>query len=65
MQAKITEYVNTTQRTEGEDFFQETEVGFIPEDWEVTKLGDLIYNREKLCHQRAGWEFLLSLSFAQ
>jgi len=41
MQAKITEYVNTTQRTE-EESFQETEIGLIPADWKVMRLGDYL-----------------------
>ena len=41
MQAKINEYVNTTQRTKGEDDFQETEIGLIPQDWDLVRLGDV------------------------
>ena len=40
MQAKITEYVNMTKEIEKEESFRETEVGLIPEDWEVVRLGD-------------------------
>jgi len=41
MQAKTTEYANMTQQTEGQRSFQETEIGLIPKDWEVVKIGDL------------------------
>lgn len=41
MQAKIAEYVNTIQRTEGGDAFQETEIGLFPRDWRVVTLGEL------------------------
>jgi len=41
MQPKITKYVNMTQKNGSEDSFQETEIGLIPEDWEVVTLGDL------------------------
>ncbi len=40
MQAKISEYVNTTQRIQGEEAFQETEIGLIPADWKIMRLGD-------------------------
>ena len=41
MQAKINEYGNTIQRTEGEGAFQGTEIGSIPQDWKVVRLGDV------------------------
>jgi type I restriction enzyme S subunit len=42
MQARITEYVGTMQKTEGEEAFQETEIGSIPADWKVMRLGDCL-----------------------
>lgn len=42
MQAKITEYINMMQKTEERVSIQETEIGLVPDDWKVVKLGDLI-----------------------
>mgnify|MGYP001154715739 CR=1 FL=1 len=41
MQAKITKYGDSMQKTEGEDAFQETEFGLIPKDWKVVRLGEI------------------------
>ena len=41
MQAKITEYANMTKEIEKEESFQETEVGLLPQDWKVMRLGDV------------------------
>jgi len=41
MQEKITNYMNTVQKTEEEDVFQEIEIGLIPEDWDLVRLGDV------------------------
>jgi len=44
---KITEYVNMTQNIKAEDAFQETELGSIPKDWKVVRLGDVVYVYDK------------------
>ncbi len=41
MQTKIPKYVDIAEKREGDNPFRETEIGLIPRDWKVVRLGDV------------------------
>lgn len=48
MQAKITKYTNVSRKIEEKDSCQETEIGFIPDDWEVVRLETVCKPRKEI-----------------